>query len=127
MEPTRYPPEWVSTIYTSRRVHPVQAILDSKNPLVFDAGCGYGSDSFLFAALGAKVLAVDVSAEQVEIAEKRKPYYEEVFCRSLDVMFLGAALDEYTPEKDNLSLTWLSSVLAIVQNQDAFLGRIYNA
>jgi SAM-dependent methyltransferase len=127
MDSNRYPPELVSTIYAYRRAYPVQAILDSKNPLVFDAGSGYGSDSFLFAALGGEVVAVDVSAEQVEIAEKRKPYYEEVFRRSLDVTFRVADLDEYTPERKNLSLTWLSSVLAIVRNQDAFLDRIYKA
>jgi SAM-dependent methyltransferase len=127
MDPNRYPPELVANIFATRRAYPVQAILKTENPLVFDAGCGYGSDSLLFASLGAKVLAVDVSAEQVEIAEKRKPYYEEVFRRSLEVTFRVADLDEYTPEKENLSLTWLSSVLAIVRNQDTFLDRIYKA
>jgi SAM-dependent methyltransferase len=127
MEPNRYPPELVSTIYTSRRVHPVQAILDSRNPLVFDAGYGYGSDSFLFAALGAKVLAVDVSTEQIEIARKRKRYYEETLDRSLDVTFGVADLNGYTPEGADISLTWLASVLAVIENQDAFLNRIYQA
>jgi SAM-dependent methyltransferase len=127
MDPNRYPPEFVSTIYTSRRVYPVQAILDSRNPLVFDAGYGYGSDSFLFAALGAKVLAVDVSTEQIEIAQKRKRYYEETLDRSLDVTFGVADLNEYTPEGADISLTWLASVLAVIENQDAFLNRVYQA
>ena len=63
MNPNRYPTRLVSTIYASRRVHPVQTILVSRNPLVFDAGCGYGSDSLLFATVGAKVMAVDLSAD----------------------------------------------------------------
>jgi SAM-dependent methyltransferase len=127
MDSNRYPPELVSTIYTSRRAYPVQAILETENPLVFDAGCGYGSDSLLFAALGAKVEAVDVSTEQIKIAQKRKRHYEEILDRSLDVTFRVADLDEYTPGKESLSLTWLSSVLAIVRNQDTFLDRVYKA
>jgi SAM-dependent methyltransferase len=127
MDEKHYPTGLVASIYSGRRVHPVQAILDSRDPIIFDAGCGYGSDSFLFAGLGAKVEAVDVSVEQVAIAQKRKRYYEEILGRSLDVTFRVADLDGYTPGKENLSLTWLSSVLAIVLNQDTFLDRIYKA
>jgi SAM-dependent methyltransferase len=127
MDPDGYPPELVANIYATRRAYPAQAILKTENPLVFDAGCGYGSDSLLFASMGAKVVAVDVSVEEVEIARKRKPYYEELLRRPFDVTFRVADLDEYTPEKENLSLTWLSSVLAIVRNQDTVLDRIYKA
>ena len=127
MDFKRYPSELVSAIYGSRRICPVQSILDSSNPLVFDAGCGYGSDSFLFAALGAKVLAVDVSTEKTEIAQKRKHYYEKMLGKSLDVRFGAADLNGYAPEDADISLTWLSSVLAIIENQDAFLDRIYQA
>jgi SAM-dependent methyltransferase len=127
MDPQRYPPDLIATLYVSRRAYPVQSILGLTNPWVFDAGCGYGSDSFLFAALGAKVIAVDVSADQVEIAKKRKRYYEESFGRSLDITFRTADLNDYTVEKEDVSLTWLASVLAVIRDQERFLSQVYEA
>lgn len=127
MHPDSYPPELVATLYARRRSCPVGAILKSETPLVFDGGCGYGSDSILFAFLGAKVLAVDVSAEHVGIARKRKRYYEETVGRSLEIEFRVADLDDDIPLKKDLSLTWLSSVLAAVRRQEIFLGRVFDA
>jgi len=125
MDSYRYPMELVATIYSTRRAHPTKAILESENPLVFDAGCGYGSDSFLFAALGAKVLALDASHDQIEIAKKRKRYYEKLLERTLDITFTVADLNEGTPASADISLTWLSSVLAVIEEQDTFLTRVY--
>ncbi len=127
MDSNRYPPELLSTIYVCRRLHPVQTLLSSAEQVVLDAGCGYGSDSLLFAATGARVMAVDLSADQIDIAQKRKRYYEDTLERRLDITFEVSDLNEYTPEKMDVSLTWLSSVLAIVKNQDTFLTRIYKA
>jgi SAM-dependent methyltransferase len=125
MDPDHYPPPLAATIYANRRTQPVDFILESVNPIVFDAGCGFGSESYLFASVGAKVVAVDHSAEQIAIAKKRKRNYERIFGKSLDIQFIVANLDEYVPEKINLSLTWVASVLAAIQNQDLFLERIY--
>jgi len=94
---------------------------------VFDAGCGYGSDSFLFASLGARVLGVDSSAENISIAKKRKEYYEQALGKTLDVTFLVADLDEFIFGGRDLSLTWISSVLAAIRDQDRFLMKIYRA
>ena len=123
----KYSPGMAAMIYSSRRCHAVQAILDTEFPFVFDAGCGYGSESFLFAGLGAKVLAVDISAEQIRIARKRQYYYEELFNKHLDITFIAANLEEYTLEKTNVSLTWVASVLAAMRNQDKFLEMTYKA
>jgi SAM-dependent methyltransferase len=127
LNPQRYPPGLAATIYSNRRRHGVQFISETENPIVFDAGCGYGSESFLFAYLGAKVVAVDVSADQMRIAMKRQRYYEELFGKPLDINFVAADLEEYTPEMTNLSLTWSASVLAAVRNQNKFLEKIYKA
>ena len=127
MAPEHYPTGLIATVYSTRRAYPTRAILESENPLVFDAGCGYGSDSFLFAAAGAKVMAADLSRDQINIAEKRKRYYEENLNRPLDVTFRTADLNEYRPESAEISVTWLSSVLAIIENQDVILRRIYQA
>ena len=118
-----YPCEIASAVYASRRSHAVRAIVESEDPLVFDAGCGYGSESFLFAASGARVVSVDRSAPQIAIAIKRKRYFEELYGRSLDITFIEADLNEYVPER-GLSLTWIASVMATLQDQGAFLRRL---
>lgn len=127
MSPQNNPVQLTATIYAQRRQFPVAAILATEKPVVFDAGCGYGSESFLFASLGARVLAVDVDAEKIRIARLRQPYYEEIFQKQLDIEFQVADLDAYIPPVDNLSLTWLASVLAAIPNQDRFLQRVYAA
>lgn len=43
---------------------------------VLDLGCGIGTDSITFAAAGADVTAIDISARSVEIAEKRAAAYK---------------------------------------------------
>jgi SAM-dependent methyltransferase len=127
LAPMRYPPELVETIYANRRAHVVRTIMEERNAVVFDAGCGYGSESFLFASLGARVLSVDISEEKIRIAEKRQRFYEEIIGKPFDITFAVADLDEYTPNIPNLSTTWLASVLAAVRNQDEFLTKVYQA
>jgi SAM-dependent methyltransferase len=128
MNPSKYPPALPATIYCKRRAPAVQAILKQQSPLVLDAGCGYGSESFLFAAVGARVLAVDISSAQIAIARKRKLYFEKIiFGQELDIIFEVADLNRYVPTDQNLSLTWLASVLAALPDQADFLRRIYAA
>lgn len=127
LAPEKNPPELAATIYAERRQYPVAAILETENAVVFDAGCAFGSESFLFASLGARVLAVDNDAEKIRIARLRQTYYEEKFQRALDITFVVADLNEYVPEMQNISLTWLASVLAAIPSQEKFLKRVYDA
>ena len=129
MTPERYPLSLVVDIYTRRRAPAVAFVLDwiqkrGTAPTIFDAGTGFGSESFLLAAMGARVLAVDLSAEQVAIAEKRQRYWEKHFGRDLEIRFEAADLNSYTPSESDLALTWIASVLAAVPDQDAFLARV---
>lgn len=124
LSPQRNPPALAATIYAERRQHPVASICATTDPFVLDAGCGYGSESFLFASLGARVVAVDADPEKIRIAQLRQPYFEQQLQRPLDITFRVADLDHYTPDTPNLSLTWLASVLAAIPHQDAFLVRI---
>jgi SAM-dependent methyltransferase len=139
MSSDRYPADLAATIYAARRSPAAEAIVAAPNPVVLDAGCAFGSESFLFAILGAKVLAVDLDEQHIAIAKKRQHYYEEIFDRALDVTFEIANLNDFDPasvsgfESDlesrppGLSLTWIASVLAAIADQDALLARIYKA
>lgn len=127
LSPARNPVELAATIYAQRRQYPVAAIQQTDQPIVFDAGCGYGSESFLFASLGAHVLAVDMDPEKIRIARLRQSYYEELFQKKLAIDFQVADLDNYIPPSRHLSLTWLASVLAAIPNQNRLLQNVFNA
>jgi SAM-dependent methyltransferase len=126
MNPARYAVDLAAAIYARRRAHAVQAILEAPEPVVLDAGCGFGSESFLFAALGAQVLAVDISEAQIAVARKRQHHYEQLLGRPLNITFSPADLTTYTPPVDRLSLTWLASILAAIPDQDGLLRRIFH-
>jgi len=53
---------------------------------VLDCGCGFGTESIIFALLGGKVLGIDLNAERLHIAKKRVSYYEELHT-GLDIDF----------------------------------------
>ncbi len=123
-----YPVSLAREIYIGRRVHPVRFLLDQPEPgLVVDAGCGFGSESFLLASLGARVLGVDLSADQIEVARKRIPFFEKAFGRELDVTFETADLDTWKPGESGVTLTWIASVLAAMKDQDGFMARMHAA
>jgi SAM-dependent methyltransferase len=127
MQPGKFHPQGVRSIYVRRRASAVAFIGEWDSPIVFDAGCGYGSESFLFAASGAKVLGVDRTDKQIEIAVKRQRFYEERLERSLDIQFEVADLESYRLDRSDIVLTWLSSVLAAIKDQETLLRRIYDA
>lgn len=127
MSARQNPPDLAATIYTERRQYPVAAILETEEAVVLDAGCGYGSESFLFASLGARVVAVDNDGGKIRIARARQAFFEKVLGRALGVTFVTADLNEYAPEVENLTLTWVASVLAAIPEQADFLRRVYAA
>lgn len=126
MQASRYPASLARQIYSARRRHAVTAIRMASSPIVLDAGCGYGSESFLFAQLGARVIAVDISDEKIAIAKKRCAHFSTKG-QSPKVEFAVADLDTYVPPTSDLSLTWMASVLPAIQDKSAYLRRIYSA
>lgn len=54
-------------------------------PRILDLGCGTGTQSLLFALLGAEVVAVDMDESALEVFRKRKALYEKRSGRSLDI------------------------------------------
>ncbi|HEV8064936.1 MAG TPA: class I SAM-dependent methyltransferase [Acidimicrobiales bacterium] len=121
------PPALAGQIYVDRRAPVIATVLGKSSARVLDAGCGYGSESFLLASSGARVLAVDRSPRQVEIAEKRLPYFERLLGRTLEVSFEVADLEGYAPPSPDLDLTWLGSVLAAISDQQSLVDRVYEA
>ncbi len=54
-------------------------------PRILDLGCGTGTQSLLFALLGADVIGVDMDAQALEVLHKRKALYERQTGRTLAI------------------------------------------
>jgi len=126
-DPGRYPLDLVASIYLNRREAPAKAIRENPGSVVLDAGCGCGTDSILFAALGAAVVAVNISSEELAVAEKRARYYEKVGGIKLNIRFIQADLNDYLPGQENFSLTWFASVLAVIRDQESLLKSVFQS
>lgn len=58
---------------------------DNAEPCILDLGCGSGTQSILFALLGAKVVSVDIDSKALELFELRKKLYEKVSGKELNI------------------------------------------
>lgn len=58
---------------------------NGSRPLILDLGCGMGTQSILFALLGATVVGIDMDERALDVLEKRKFMYEQVAARTLDI------------------------------------------
>lgn len=67
----------------------IHSFLKSKScQVVVDAGCGIGNQAILFSLLGVnKVIGVDILQERLELAKKRKVFFENHLKRKLDIDF----------------------------------------
>lgn len=57
-------------------------------PRLLDLGCGLGMQSLLFAALGARVVGVDLNPRAIALCEKRRAFFETRLGRRLNIDFL---------------------------------------
>ena len=82
--------EWYSKDILMPTIHGFCALL-SERPRVLDLGCGAGYESRRLASVGAQVLGVDFSEENIRIARERTPQcrFEVLAFRQLDDRFGG--------------------------------------
>ena len=68
----------------------IDSFLQSRgSQVVVDAGCGIGNQAILLSLLGVnKVIAVDILPERLEIAKKRKAFFEDHLKRKLGIDFM---------------------------------------
>ena len=58
-----------------------------QRPVILDLGCGMGTQSLLFALLGARVVGLDLDQTALAILGKRRALYERLSGRKLDIEY----------------------------------------
>ena len=93
-------------------------------PVVLDAGSGLGTQSRLFALLGADVHGVDLRQDRVVIAQKRAQYWGEQFGCDLSVKFSCESLFGL-PKDGRYDFIWICQAISHIDPAEDFLDLTY--
>ncbi len=88
---------------------------------ILDAGCGVGTSSLLFAALGATVVGVDSSQAYIGAAKSRIARYEEWLERELDVSFLEGSVLRLDEPVASFDAIWVMEAISHIYPPEEFL------
>ena len=103
----------------------IAIILDEDKPIVLDAGCGLGTESLLFGLLGSEVLAVDIHPTRMEVAERRKEWYQSNVYANLRLRFIQRDIIQFLTEVTEdcrPNIIWLSEAISHIYPPERFLN-----
>lgn len=99
-----------------------ERLADEKYQKVLDAGCGFGTETLLFALLGKKVTAVDLSCRRLNIAKKRISFFAEHSSQKLEVNFLNTSVFNLSHQFD---VIWVREAISHIDAAEEFLEFAY--
>lgn len=95
---------------------------DGRAPRVLDAGCGYGTFSLLFAAVGADVIGADLRPDRLAVAERRRAYHASSTGPALCARFERRDLAHDWGE--SFDVVWVYNALSHIDPLEPFLERV---
>lgn len=89
---------------------------------LLDSGCGIGTQSLAFAALGYDVTGIDLNVRAVDLASSRAKFYSQRLGRGLQCSFLARNLltEQLPPEYD---VVWAREAISHVHPLEDYLRR----
>jgi len=109
--------------YAARLRPVVMTILAAPPGLkILDAGCGYGTESYLFARLGAEVMAVELVPERAEMARSRKDFFSQQAPGSAPPRFINANILRFLSEGAAFDLIWAMESISHIFPPEDFLS-----
>lgn len=108
--------------YASRLTPALSALREMKLPLrLLDAGCGYGSESLLFALAGASVTGVELVSDRVELARSRRNFYQDRLSSEISVEFVNADVKRFLQEAGQFDIIWIMEAVSHIHPLEDFL------
>jgi len=104
-----------------QRMSELLKLIDKKKEslTILDAGCGIGTESLLFAFLGAKTIGIDIIQERLNLSQKRQSFFESELGVKLQIQFYNKNifhfLDEYT-----IDVIWLREAISHIHPIEDF-------
>ena len=95
-------------------------------PTLLDCGCGWGTHALMFAFLGAKVVAVELIEDRLEIARARLDWYRRQTDRKLDVEFVNRNVFPVLGEHP-CEIVWVCQAISHIHPAEGFLQQLYDA
>lgn len=97
-------------------------------PRILDLGCGMGTQSLLFALLGAEVVGVDLDDRSLAVLKTRKNFYENQAGRPLNIRFFQADAFSFDYKVHGpFDAIWSLFAFNMMQPSRDLLGRILPA
>jgi SAM-dependent methyltransferase len=100
--------------YSDQSAEIVRLIEAGQSPRLLEIGGGCGTEALWFALKGARVLAIDVNEERLQVARARKAIVEQGIGRPLDVEFRSCSLFDLH-EAAGFKLVWMEQAFHHVE------------
>ena len=115
-------------IFRYHYIKRIQPIVDEikKNGIrtILDAGCGIGMEALLFALLGCEVVGIDLAPRNINVANKRKKYYQELLGRDLHLEFQCQNIFD-AQDLGKFDAIWLKEAIHHIEPPDLFIQFAY--
>jgi SAM-dependent methyltransferase len=89
----------------------VRRVMARESPRILDCGCGLGTESILFASLGAKMTSIDLKPERLAAAQARRERWARLLGRELDVAFRLENLFDLEFENE-MDIIWVKEAIS---------------
>ena len=109
--------------YASRLASALLAVREAEPPArLLDAGCGYGTESLLFALSGADVTGVELISERVELARSRISFYQNRVSAPLSIQFVNADVMRYLERTQPFDIICTIEAISHIHPLETFLS-----
>jgi len=113
----------------ARRLWPLLALLaGASGPLdILDAGCGNGTEAYLMALLGHRVVGVELVSERAEVARSRRAFFESYAGGEIAVSFETANVFHFLRSNRRFDVIWSMESISHIYPPDRFLRLAHDA
>ncbi len=88
---------------------------------VLDAGCGYGTESYLMALMGHDVTGVELVPERAGVARSRQEFFAAQSEREIKVSFVTANVFGFLQQPARFDVIWLMEAISHIHPPEPFL------
>jgi SAM-dependent methyltransferase len=93
---------------------------------VLDTGCGYGTESLLFALLGKQVVGVELVPERAALAKTRIPFFASVSGDSFTIRFENANAFRFLKGTEPADMIWAMEAISHIYPPEDFFRSAFD-